>query len=317
MTVSGYDRPRRGFYSTFARVTWVEPGWVGLDHGLEADYLADQGPVLTTAFPLVFGHGVVSAAVRDLALDGSRSTNSETRMDACRGAAVYFARSRHLEITGVREWAYNGEGLGFQMCHDVRIRDCLCCDNSGNGLHPGAGSTGAGFEDCTADGNDAAGFFFCVRATRISLRRCRFRGNAGPGISIGARDCHNLIEQCTIAGNGGPGILCRQGPRPIEVHSCRLDGNLLQANARTTGNAEIEVLADSHDLVVTGNVLRGDPALPRAAIGVDGTVTGVFLEGNVTEHLLAPAGGAAFTPDRPDFTCGYESLEPAHLRHLP
>jgi len=81
MTVSVHDRLRGGFYSTFARVTWVHPGWAGLDHGIEADYAADEEPVLTTAFPLVFGHGIASAAVRDLALDGSRSTNPHTRMD--------------------------------------------------------------------------------------------------------------------------------------------------------------------------------------------------------------------------------------------
>ncbi len=317
MTVSVHDRLRRGFYSTFARITWVDGGWVGLDHGIEADYAADQEPVLTTAFPLVFGHGIAGAALRDLCLDGARSANPDTPMDGCRGAAVYFARSRDIDIAGIRERAYHGEGLGFQMCRDIRVRDCAFCGNAGNGLHPGAGSTGALFEGCTADGNDGAGFFFCVRATRISVRGCRFRGNAGPGVSIGTRDCHNLVERCDIAGNGGPGVLCRRSPRPVEVHSCRVEGNRLSGNARRTGRAEIEILDDSHDLIVRGNTLRGDAAAARAALAVEGAVRGVHLEGNRVEGLALPEAGSAFAAAPPQFECGYESLAPEHARHLP
>lgn len=318
MTVSVYDRLRRGFYSTFARLTWVEPGWVGLDHGIEADYAADQEPVLTTAFPLVFGHGIRDAAVRDLALVGNADANRDTRMDGCRGGAIYFARSRDLEVTGVAEREYNGEGLSFQMCRDVRIRHCRFAGNSGNGMHPGAGSTGACFEDCTADGNAMAGFFFCVRATRISVRRCTFGQNTGPGLSIGTRDCHNLVEDCTIRDNGGPGILCRQGPRPIEVHSCQIAANRFSQNARTAGTAEIEVLDAAHDLLIRANTFSGDPARPRAAVSAAGQVSGICIEGNTIAGLEPARGPAtAFATTPPEFTCGYESVEASQRRHLP
>ena len=90
MTVSVYDRPRRGFYSTFVRLTWVEPGWVGLDHGIEADYAADQEPVLTTAFPLVFGHGIAAAAVRDLAIVGNKAALHVARYEG------WYYYSQHL-----------------------------------------------------------------------------------------------------------------------------------------------------------------------------------------------------------------------------
>jgi hypothetical protein len=318
MTVSVYDRPRRGFYSTFARLTWVEPGGVGLDHGIEADYAADQEPVLTTAFPLVFGHGIGRAAVRDLVIVGSKDANRDTRMDGCRGGAIYFPKSHANEVTGVCERDHNGEGLSFQMCRDVTIRQCRFEGNTGNGMHPGAGSTGACFEDSVAGGNAMAGFFFCVRATRITVRRCEFGDNEGPGVSIGVRDCHNAIEDCTIRANGGPGVLCRQGPRPIEVHSCRIAGNRFAGNARTTGAAEIEVLDAAHDLVIARNTLCGGPALPRAAVLAGGQVRNVCLEGNTVEGL-GPAQGpaAAFTSVRPGFTCGDESAEAGHFRHLP
>lgn len=317
MTVSVYDRLRRGFYSTFARLTWVETGWVGLDHGIEADYAADQEPMLTTAFPLVFGHGIVAAGVRDLVIEGSRAANPDTRMDGCRGGAVYFAKSRAIEITGVTERDYNGEGLSFQMCRDVVIRNCRFDGNTGNGMHPGAGSTGARFEDCACAGNAMAGFFFCVRATRITVNRCEFTANAGPGLSIGTRDNYNAITQCAIRGNGGPGILCRKMPRPTEVHSCRIEGNLLVENAHAHGAAEIEILDEAHDLVIVRNTLRGNAAVPRAAVAAEGRVSGVFFDGNQVEGLNAVAAGPAFTAVRPTFSCGCESVEAVHYRHLP
>ncbi len=317
MTVSVYDRLRRGFYSTFARITWVETGWVGLDHGIEADYAADQEPVLTTAFPLVFGHGIGGAALRDLVVEGNRAANGDTRIDGCRGGAIYFAKSRGLELTGVVERDYNGEGLSFQMCRDVLIRDCRFDGNSGNGMHPGAGSTGARFAACACAGNAMAGFFFCVRATRITVSGCEFTANAGPGISIGTRDCHNLIVQCTIRGNGGPGILCRKMPCPTEVHSCRLEDNLLAENAHASGTAEIEVLDEAHDLAIVRNTLRGNAAVPRAAVAVGDRVRGIFLDGNQVEGLSPMGGGPVFVAVCPTFSCGSESAEAGHSRHLP
>ncbi len=173
MTVSVLDDERRGFYSTFARITWIDGDWVGLDHGIEADYAAEENARLVTAYPLVFGHGIRNAALRDLTLDGSLDRNPVC-MDGCRGGAVYFANSDKIEISGIREYSFNGEGLGFQMCSRVIIRDSSFDSNTGNGLHPGAGSTNALFENCQGRENGKSGFFFCVRANHITTRGCTF-----------------------------------------------------------------------------------------------------------------------------------------------
>ena len=74
-------------------------------------------------------------------------------MGGCRGGAVYFARSRAIEISGIRERDYYGEGLSFQLCRDVSIVDCDFDANTGNGLHPGAGSTNCLLEANTSTGN--------------------------------------------------------------------------------------------------------------------------------------------------------------------
>ena len=136
MTVAIRDRAHGGFYETLARITWLDGNWVGLDHGLHSDVHADQEPVLVTAFPLVYGLGVENVAIRSLALDGNRD-EQPAGIGACRGAAVYFIGSRNLEVSDVEELGFAGEGLGFQICRDVRILRCRFAHNAGNGFHPG------------------------------------------------------------------------------------------------------------------------------------------------------------------------------------
>ncbi len=60
MTVSIHDdRTHGGFYETFATITRVDEDWVGLDHGIEAEYSPSEEPCLTTVYPLDIGHGIL------------------------------------------------------------------------------------------------------------------------------------------------------------------------------------------------------------------------------------------------------------------
>ncbi len=313
MTVSIHDnRTHGGFYETFATITWIEGHWVGLDHGIEADYSGTEQPCLTTVFPLVWGNYVRGAALRDLHLEGNRAGNAKG-MGGCRGAAVYFGNSQGLEITGVSERDYFGEGLGFQMCRDVVVRNCRFDGNTGNGLHPGAGSTNALLEDCVADSNGRSGFFFCVRANHITLRRGSFHGNQ-LGISIGTRDCYNLVEDCEVLDNRGAGILVRQGPQPVEVHSCLIRGCRVEGNALQEGQAQVEIWGEAHDLVLCDNRIGGG----KAGIWIAENARAIFLENN-HYHLCHPeviAGPLGFAYQRPQFEHGYGTAGPAAFRHL-
>ncbi|MBC7237993.1 MAG: hypothetical protein H5T69_19290, partial [Chloroflexi bacterium] len=158
MTVAIRDRTHGGFFETFARLTWVEENWVGLDRGLRADYLADGEPELVTAFPLVYAENAQDVALRRITLDGNREAQP-AGIGSCRGAAVYFIRCTRFAVSDVVERGFHGEGLGFQICRDGRIERCRFDDNLGNGFHPGAGSTGVLFAECTAEGNSRSGFF--------------------------------------------------------------------------------------------------------------------------------------------------------------
>ena len=315
MTVSVHDdRTHGSFYETFATIVWIDGNWVGLDHGIEADYAASEAPCLTTVHPLIFGHGVRGAAVRDLRLEGNREESGKS-MGGCRGGAVYFAHSRDVEITGVVERNYHGEGLSFQLCRDVRVRDCRFDGNSGNGMHPGAGSTNALFSGCSAEGNGLSGFFFCVRANHITVRECAFRNNE-TGVSIGTRDCHNLIEQCAIEENAEAGLLVRETPKPTEVHSCLIRDCRIGRNAFRGGKGQVEIQGDAHDLIFERNEISGNREKP--GVFAAPASSELYFEANRFSECgpQTAADASSLTDRRPRFECGYGEWPESLFRHL-
>jgi hypothetical protein len=320
MTVSVHDDKRLGFYGTFARITWVDDGWVGLEPGLSADLLAGDAPRLVTRFPLVCAHWATDIAVRDLVVCGEGRDHCEG-MNACRGAALYLYQCRDAHYDNVEVRDYNGEGLGFQMCRNVRIRDSRFVGNAGNGLHPGAGSTNVSVRNCLSTGNNGSGFFFCVRANHVTVDACEFSENAQYGVSIGTRDCHNLIENCKIRDNGGAGIATRPGRKPVEAHSCTMRNCEISGNGRSASpgeRAQIELYADAHDLCIEDCRLSGDGAAEVGILAESG-VRRVFLAGNTFTDLAEDFRGPAKTqvkrrPVKPE---GYGAVAACHFRHLP
>ena len=306
---------RRGFYETFARIDWIDGQWVGLEHGIAADYIAADSPRLTTAYPMIFGHAIAGAAIRDLTLEGNRADQDAT-MGGCRGGAIYFAGSRDLEVTGVHERDYDGEGLSFQMCRDVVIRDSSFDANAGNGMHPGAGSTNCLFEGCSSAGNGRSGFFFCVRASHITVNECSFESNS-IGISVGTRDCHNAIESCRIGRNRAEGVLLRpEGVRPVEVHSVRIAHCEIVGNAFEAGAGQVSIHADAHDIIIEDNRITGSNRL-LPAIHATPTASNIYLAHNTIEECGESVAAASLVADRPQITFGYRAAPEAAFRHLP
>ncbi len=317
MTVAIRDDVAGCFGETFARITWVDSPWVGLDRGLESDYHADQNPVLVTAFPLIYGLDVAHVAVRGLTLDGNLPAQP-AGIGACRGAALYFLRSHHVTVDDVVIADFAGEGIGFQMCSHLTFTRCQAVRNSGNGFHPGAGSTAVRFEGCRAEGNGAAGFFFCVRANHITVSGCDFVDNAGPGISIGTRDSHNLIEACRVTDNGGPGILFRETRRPVAMTQVAIRGCEIRRNVQHGGVGEVTVLGDAHAVTLEGNLIVGSENRETTGVFVAPTATTIWLADNQITHCFPPvaADPASLVAGDPVSKCGAEAVQPVDFRHL-
>ena len=251
-------------------------------------------------------------SVADLVLDGRRE-DQEVGMGSCRGGALFFYQSRDIDISGVQVENYHGDGLSHQMCRYVRVADAQFNRCSGNGMHPGAGSTNCRYQRCSASHNDNCGYFFCVRANHITVEDCRFDRN-GTGISIGTRDCHNLITGCSVRENRGPGILVRRSPSPVEVHSCVIRDCEIAGNARDRGEAQIAIEAAAHDIVIQDSTITGTSEhMPGIHIGRD--VRDVAAVGNRYVNCV-PVVGTEPMSRPPEIVCGYGSAVDADFRHL-
>jgi hypothetical protein len=273
--------------------------------------------VLVTAHPLIFGLGVENVAVASMTLDGRRAAQP-AGIGACRGAALYFLRSHGVTVTDVVERDFAGEGLGFQMCSQVHIRDCRFDHNAGNGFHPGAGSTAVSFERCVARHNDAAGFFFCVRANHITVQECAFNENIVAGISVGTRDSHNLIQGCTMQSNAGPGLLFRETRRPVAMWNCRVAHCRVADNAAATGAGQIAIYGDAHTLAFEHNHIVGNAARPSPGVYVAPTATHIWLAHNTIASTFPNivAQAESFANANPVQACGLAAVTPEHYRHL-
>jgi pectate lyase len=203
------------------------------------------------------------------------------------------------------------------MCWDVVIKDCRFDENTGNGLHPGAGSTHALFENCSAEGNEKSGFFFCVRANYITVRDCTFKRN-GTGLAIGTRDCYNLIENCTMQDNRAAGILIRRMPAPTEVHNCLIRDCDISGNGTERGEGQIEIEPAAHDISLVNNRITGHSERMTAGVYTENGVHDIYLDGNTFEHCRPNLATApdSLTDDSPQIACGHDAAPNTVARHL-
>jgi len=313
MTVSIHDDRTGGFAETFAAITWVEDGWVGIDAPLESDYHQDYQPELNTVFPMIYVHNSENVTIKDLLLDGNLGENL-VQLGGCRGGCIYFAKSSNITVDNVKQHHFNAEGISFQMCSNVYVRNSEFTSNSSNGMHPGAGSTNVIFENCKGENNNACGFFFCVRANHIDVINCRFSNN-NIGISIGERDCFNIIENCKFVDNHNSGIIIRDCNTPIEVHSCLIRNCTFENNGIVDNAPEIQIGKNAHDMIFENNQINLTGST-RPAVAFHPTAENIYLDN--TDGLIINSDEKNLIIEKPNFECGYNAkLEPKWFRHLP
>ena len=102
----------------------------------------------------------------------------------------------------------NGDGISWQICHDVTVEDCHSHDHAGLGLHPGSGSQRPvmrrnKLERCQI------GLFFCWGVKYGLAEENTILDIKGQGISIGHRDTDNIVRKNVVRNSGQTGILFR------------------------------------------------------------------------------------------------------------
>jgi hypothetical protein len=258
-----------------------------LNDGLRDNLWIAQKPTASSLFPLLTSENTADVVIENLTLDGDRANNEN--LNGNYGGCIFIQDCNRYTIRGVTTRNYNGDGISFQVCHDVVVEDCHSHDNADLGLHPGSGSQRPLLRNNRLERN-TIGLFWCWGVKYGLAEGNRIEGNRNYGISVGHNDTDNLMRDNLITGSGKVGILFRDesGGQDFWAHRnvverCRIiDNGDEQA-------AAIEIQGQTRNLRIVGNEIRETRAAAgRVAIRIgpqagevelaDNTISGFALE---------------------------------------
>ena len=218
-----------------------------LDRALRENFWIDKKPYVATLFPMITAEEMSDLVIEHLILDGNRANNA--RLDGNYAGCLWFQDCSRIVIRGVTARNYNGDGISWQVCHDVVIEDCHSHDNADLGLHPGSGSQRPIIRNSVIERN-GTGLFFCWGVKYGLAEGNAIRDNGNYGISIGHRDDENFVRDNDVVRNGMCGILFR----PERGIGYTASGNRVEEN-RIIDNGPEDGAAVDIQGVTSGNTL--------------------------------------------------------------
>ena len=177
-----------------------------LDRALRENFWTIGESTCSTLFPLVTGEEIDNLVIERLTLDGNRANNEN--LDGNYGGCIFLQDVNQVLIRNVTARHNNGDGISWQICHDVTVEDCHSHDHAGLGLHPGSGSQRPvmrrnKLERCQI------GLFFCWGVKYGLAEENTILDIKGQGISIGHRDTDNIVRKNVVRNSGQTGVLFR------------------------------------------------------------------------------------------------------------
>ncbi len=250
-----------------------------LNDGLRENLWLAGRPRCTSLFPLLTSERTSDIVIGSLVLDGNGAQCEN--LNGNYGGCIFLQDCVRCTIDAVTARNYNGDGISFQVCHDVVVKNCFSHDNADLGLHPGSGSQRPLIQNNRLHRN-SLGLFWCWGVRYGLAEDNDIAGNRRYGISIGHSDTDNLMRRNRISDSGQAGILFRSDPRGKNFQP---DRNTIEQNEIiNSGGPEgvaIDITGPTRDLTITGNTLieQRSPA-NRIGIRIDDRAGPMQIEGN-------------------------------------
>jgi len=223
-----------------------------LDRALRKNFWLQGDTTASTLFPILSGENISNVVVENLTLDGNKQQNDN--LDGNYSGCIFCQDCSTITVRGVTTRNYNGDGISWQVCHDVVIEGCHSHDNEGLGLHPGSGSQRPVMRGNRVERN-SIGVFFCWGVKYGLAERNTIDDNTEYGISIGHRDTDNLITHNTIRRSGEAGVLFRrERGKAFAPHRNRLEHNRIENSGPENGVA-IDVQGETESVTISQNQL--------------------------------------------------------------
>ena len=218
-----------------------------LDEPLEKNFWTDHQAQIATLFPILTGEHIHNLEICDLVLDGNRSQNQH--LDGNYAGCIFLQNCQSIHIKNVETRNYNGDGISWQICHDVTVTNCLSRNNADLGLHPGSGSLRPIIRQNHLEGN-RIGLFFCWGVKHSMVEKNRIFNNLQFGVSIGHRDTDNIIRKNRIEGNGEVGVIFRNEPNEERCPHRNLLGDNQIINS---GKIGIDIQGETRSIMLLKN----------------------------------------------------------------
>jgi hypothetical protein len=160
---------------------------------------------------------------------------------------------------------YNGDGISWQICHDVIVEDCNAHDNAQLGLHPGSGSQRPLIRNCKSERNDI-GIFFCWGVKYGLAEKNLLADNRSYGVSIGHCDTDNVVLHNEILRSGKVGVLFRGESKSFAGHRNRIESNSI-INSGPESGVGVDVQGETNAVIIARNEIR-ETRPPMSRIGI-------------------------------------------------
>ncbi|QDT40196.1 Pectate lyase superfamily protein [Gimesia alba] len=235
-----------------------------LNDGLRKNLWLSGKPTASSLFPLLTSEYTKNVVIENLTLDGNRENN--TNLNGNYGGCIFLQDCNRYSIRNVTTRNYNGDGISFQICHDVKVENCRSHDNAGLGVHPGSGSQRPLIKNSRFE-NNHIGLFWCWGVKYGLAEKNQMTGN-NFGISIGHNDTDNIMRENVISNSGKVGILFRDDARGKNFWANR---NTVVKNQIINSGAEqgvaIDITGKTSDLIITDNTIV-EKRMPMQRTGI-------------------------------------------------
>lgn len=248
-----------------------------LDKALRENLWTIHGANCSSSFALLDGEFVEDVRIENLSLDGNRGQNAE--LDGNYAGGIFLQDCNRVQMRRLWVRNYPGDGISWQISHDVLVEDCVLENHRNLALHPGSGSQRPIIRRNVLRGSDI-GLFFCWGVKYGLAQDNQIEGNR-VGISIGHRDTDNLVTGNAVAASKAQGLLFRpERGASFAGHRNRIIGNRFLNNAGH-GNAVVEVQGGTQDILIANNEFAEQRRGVRTqAVKIGPEAKAIALEGN-------------------------------------
>ena len=224
-----------------------------LNEGLRKNLWLSGNPTAATLFPILNCEHVKHVAIENITLDGNRANNEN--LNGNYAGCIFAQDCSWLTFRNVEARNYNGDGMSWQICHDVVVENCHSHDHNGLGLHPGSGSQRPVMRGNKLERNNI-GIFFCW-GVRHGIAENNINIENDIGISIGHRDTDNFILNNDVLRSKKGGIVFRSDKRGKDFgpHRNRVEKNRIVDSGNETGIA-VELRGNIRDITLKANEIR-------------------------------------------------------------